>query len=113
MPRGRKRCDECLRKRRRDRGRRDKIRRKRIRAGAKREPYTLAYIAERDRNRCGLCRKRVSMTKSVPHPKAPTIDHILPLAAGGDDTRANVQLACFECNWRKRDGGTQQLALVG
>lgn len=53
------------------------------------------------------------MTKAVPHPKAPTIDHVLPLAAGGDDVRANVQLAHFECNWKKRDGGTQQLMLVG
>jgi len=54
------------------------------------------------------------MTKVVPHPKAPTIDHIVPLAQGGDDTRDNVQLAHFECNWRKRDAGeSEQLRLIG
>lgn len=73
----------------------------------------LAEIAARDRRTCQLCRRRVAMTKAVPHPKAPTIDHVLPIAAGGQDIRANVQLAHFECNWRKSDGGTQQLALVG
>jgi 5-methylcytosine-specific restriction endonuclease McrA len=53
------------------------------------------------------------MTKAVPHPKAPTIDHILPIACGGNDTRANVQLAHFICNSRKGTRGSQQLALAG
>lgn len=53
------------------------------------------------------------MTKAVPHPKAPTIDHIVPLADGGDDVRSNVQLAHFICNSMKGTGGTQQLMLVG
>jgi 5-methylcytosine-specific restriction endonuclease McrA len=53
------------------------------------------------------------MTKVVPHPKAPTIDHIVPLSAGGDDTKANVQLACFLCNSIKGSRGTQQLTLIG
>lgn len=93
--------------------RKSRLRRKARRRRVVHEPYTLAEIAARDRNVCQLCRRRVAMTKQVPHPKAPTIDHVLPIAAGGDDTRANVQLAHFECNWMKRDGGTQQLALVG
>lgn len=113
IPMGRKRCDDCksrtVRTARRRRKRRDRARRR----GVRHEPYTLAEIAARDHFTCRLCRKRVAMTKAVPHPKAPTIDHVLPIAAGGDDTRANVQLAHFECNWMKRDGGTQQLALVG
>lgn len=53
------------------------------------------------------------MSKPVPHPKAPTIDHILPISKGGQDVHANIQLAHFECNWRKGDGGSQQLMLVG
>jgi len=81
--------------------------------GANHEPYTITEIAARDRYQCGLCRKRVAMTKAVPHPKAPTIDHIIPFADGGDDTRANVQLAHFICNSIKGAGGTQQLALIG
>lgn len=53
------------------------------------------------------------MTKAVPHPKAPTIDHLLPVSAGGDDVRANVRLAHFICNSRRGSGGIVQLALVG
>lgn len=106
-------CAGCLATSRLERKRRERRRRRALRANAATEPYTLAEIAARDRRTCQLCRRRVAMTKAVPHPKAPTIDHVLPLAAGGDDVRANVQLAHFECNWKKRDGGTQQLMLVG
>lgn len=109
----RHKCDECIAKSRAERKRRERRRRRNLKRGAASEHYTLAGIAERDRFRCGLCRRRVAMTRVVPHPKAPTIDHIRPLADGGDDTRANVQLAHFECNWKKRDGGTQQLVLFG
>ena len=78
-----------------------KRRRRRARkALAKTERYTLAEIATRDRFICQLCGKRVAMSETVPHPRAPTIDHIIPFAEVPDDTRANVQLA-------------QQLALFG
>lgn len=106
---GRKLCDPC----RKEARRRNRRRRRAHKRGAVSEPYTLVEIAVRDRNRCGLCGKRVAMTKQVPHPKAPVIDHVLPLACGGDDTRVNTQLAHFLCNSIKSDGGSQQLALVG
>jgi 5-methylcytosine-specific restriction endonuclease McrA len=98
---------------RKEQRRRAKRRRRALRLGAVSEVYTLAEIAARDRATCQLCGKRVAMAKQVPHSKAPTIDHVLPLARGGDDTRANVQLAHFLCNSLKSDGGSQQLALVG
>lgn len=78
------------------------------------EHYTLAEIAARDRFTCGICRKRVAMTKIVPHPKAPTIDHLIPISEGGDDVKANVRLAHFLCNSvRGNRGGNEQLLLVG
>ncbi|WP_308424770.1 HNH endonuclease [Longimycelium tulufanense] len=77
------------------------------------EPYTLAEIVVRDNSRCGLCGRKVRLSYKAPHPLSPTIDHVVPLAAGGDDTRANVQLAHFGCNSRKGTGGSQQLALIG
>jgi 5-methylcytosine-specific restriction endonuclease McrA len=113
VPMKRKSCDSCRAVALQNAKRRARRRRRARQRGAVCEGYTLAEIAERDRYYCGLCRKRVAMTKSVPHPKSPTIDHVLPLAVGGQDTRANVQLAHFECNWRKADRGTQQLALIG
>lgn len=113
LPPGRGRCDPCKEQTRKAAKRRKRRAEKARRRGVLHEPYTLAEIAERDGHKCQLCKKRVPMDKAVPHPLAPTIDHVLPIARGGDDTRANVQLAHFECNWRKGDGGTQQLALVG
>jgi 5-methylcytosine-specific restriction endonuclease McrA len=54
------------------------------------------------------------MALKGPHVMCPSVDHVLPLACGGDDTRANVQLAHWLCNVLKRDqGGGEQLALVG
>jgi len=88
-------------------------RRRAAKRGKPSEPYTLAEIAERDRHRCQLCRRKVNMTLKAPRPKSPTIDHVIPIADGGDDTRANVQLAHFGCNSSKGARGLQQLALVG
>jgi 5-methylcytosine-specific restriction endonuclease McrA len=97
---------------------RERKRREAVKRGIQHDSYTLAEIAARDRYYCQLCtpRRRVAMNKIVPHPKAPTIDHVVPLAQGGDDTRANVQLAHFICNCLKSDGvvGTgEQLRLMG
>lgn len=88
-------------------------RRRAAKRGGVSEPYTLAQIAERDRHRCQLCGKRVSMDVKAPNPQAPSIDHVMPVSEGGDDTRANVQLAHFGCNSSKGARGCQQLALIG
>jgi 5-methylcytosine-specific restriction endonuclease McrA len=95
-----------------DMGRARRRRYKARKRGVRHEPYTLAEIAARDRYTCGICRRRVAMTKVVPHPKAPTVDHLVPVSAGGDDVRANVRLAHFLCNSRRGVGGVVQLALI-
>jgi 5-methylcytosine-specific restriction endonuclease McrA len=89
-----------------------RIRRARER-GVEREPYTMEYIAMRDQYRCGICGDKVAMSEPVPHPKAATIDHLIPISEGGPDTKANVQLAHFICNSYRGAGGTVQLALIG
>lgn len=71
-------------------------------------------VFERDRWTCQLCGKKIKRDAEVPHPLAPTIDHIIPLADDGTHEPANCQAAHFACNSRKRDrGGGEQLALVG
>ena len=109
-----KTCVECKTHTKRDKARRKDYRR-RMRLGVNQERYALTEIAMRDGHRCGLCHKPVPMRMVVPHPHAPTIDHILPLSEGGDDTRANVQLAHFQCNSTKsaHTHPTDQLRLVG
>lgn len=81
-------------------------RRRAAKRGGASEPYTLAEVAVRDDFRCGLCGDSVPMTVRVPDPLAPTIDHIVPISKGGDDTRANVQLAHFRCNSVKGNRGS-------
>jgi len=76
-----------------------------------------ARIYERDQWRCQLCCKKVNRKAVVPHPKAPTLDHILPISLGGTHEPANVQLACFMCNAIKSHGlylgQPEQLRLLG
>lgn len=77
-------------------------------------PYSRYRIFVRDGWRCHICRKLTSKNQVTPHPRAPTIDHLVPLSEGGDDTPANVATACFLCNCTKREcGGGEQLALIG
>lgn len=75
----------------------------------------LAAIAKRDKYRCGICGDRVDMKLKHPDPGFPSLDHIVPLAHGGDDLNpANLQLAHLRCNLSKRDkGGGDQLRLIG
>jgi hypothetical protein len=88
-------------------------RRRAAKRDARSEPYTLAEIAARDRFRCQLCGCKVDMTLRRPDVMSPTIDHVIPIVEGGDDVRANVQLAHLRCNSSKGARGSQQLALVG
>lgn len=65
------------------------------------EVFRRVDVFERDDWRCGICRTVVVREAKVPHPLAPTIDHIFPIARGGGHTLANVQCAHFTCNTRK------------
>ena len=87
------------------------------------EDVSPRYIFNRDGYRCNLrlstnCSGKTDPDKVVPHLRAPTVDHIIPLNAGvengGVHSRANAWTACFECNCIKSDGGGgEQLALIG
>lgn len=75
-------------------------------------PYLEVY--DRDGWRCGLCGKAVRKSLRYPHPQSATLDHIIPIALGGDHTLANVQLAHWGCNRSKRTAArNEQLRLVG
>lgn len=75
-----------------------------------------AKIYERDGWRCQICRRKVKRGATLPHPKAPTLDHIIPLAQGGTHEPVNCQLACYRCNCLKGDRTApagDQLRLIG
>lgn len=67
-----------------------------------------AYIIDRDNRRCHLCGKR------VPPGVVLHIDHIVPLAAGGEHSRANGAVSCAPCNFRKgARAANDQLRIFG
>jgi hypothetical protein len=88
------------------------MRRARMRGG---EPdrFDPRVIFERDGWRCGICRRRVNRKLQYPHPRSASLDHIVPLAAGGAHVRTNVQCSHLQCNLDKRHTGPGQLLLIG
>lgn len=67
------------------------------------EPVFRARVFERDGWVCQLCGDPVDRDAAVPHPRAVTIDHVVPLARGGKHEMSNAQTACFLCNCLKSD----------
>jgi len=91
------------------------IRRLRIENGFV-EPVSRTEIFKRDGWRCHICGRKVNPKLKSPHPMSATIDHIIPLAAGGTHEPKNVALAHMICNSRKGSGiqpGGDQLRLFG
>jgi hypothetical protein len=54
----------------------------------------LAEILKAQKNRCAAC--RTSLSRAKKH-----VDHIVPVARGGSNERANLQYLCQRCNLRK------------
>ena len=71
-------------------------------------------VYDRDQWRCHLCRKPVPKTATYPHPRSASIDHIVPLAEGGEHSYRNVATAHLVCNTAKRTKAVgEQLRLLG
>lgn len=87
-------------------------RRRARKRGAEHVPYSRVDVFVRDGYRCHLCRRLTLRTAVVPHPRAPVIDHLVPLGPGADALH-NVATACFMCNSTRRDVGPAQLLLFG
>lgn len=113
-------CDECLitvkgeRKADPRKNQRKMSKRRAMLAKAFVEEVDPTMLFERDGWRCHICGRKCRRDVDNFHPKAPTIDHIIPLVAGGEHSYRNTACAHRYCNVSKgaRDIG-QQLAIVG
>jgi 5-methylcytosine-specific restriction endonuclease McrA len=125
LPPRQRRCDPCraehsrlakakARKhcpaRRADKARRKAMQRGRI-AGAER--FDPLEILARDGWCCHICGvKTPKRLRGTYDDRAPELDHIIPLALGGEHSRLNTACACRKCNREKADRPFGQLRLV-
>ena len=58
-------------------------------------PEVRKYVFERDSYQCQSCGKTQLETQL-------TIDHIIPLARGGQNDISNLQTLCYPCNQQKK-----------
>jgi hypothetical protein len=70
-------------------------------------------VFERDGWLCHLCSEAIDPTLSGRDRMGPTLDHVIPLAEGGEHSYANVAAAHRSCNSRKGASLAPSLALAG
>ena len=81
------------------------LRRARLASAPVVERVRVEFLAARDRNICGVCRKRV-------HVRERSIDHIVPISRGGDHSYLNTRLAHRRCNSARGNHGPAQQRLL-
>lgn len=108
-------CGEACRRQVERRTRRvDKLRRKAAKRAVTVESVDPLEVFARDRWRCKLCGIKTPKSKRGTYePNAPELDHIIPLARGGEHSYRNTQCACRRCNGLKSDRPMGQLLLMG
>ena len=83
----------------RDTARRRRALRRRVRV----ESFSSREVFDRDGWVCGICSEPIPRDAVWPDLRSPSIDHVVPIARGGEHSLANVQAAHLSCNSRKQD----------
>jgi HNH endonuclease. len=110
---GQRFCTDCMAHRLKGWKRAAKARRRAVERGRNAERFDPFEIFERDKWRCHLCGiKTPKRLRGTYEDNAPELDHVIPLAAGGEHSRRNTACACRKCNIEKADKPLGQLRLV-
>jgi hypothetical protein len=86
-----------------------------MRAAGQVESFTAAEIGDRDGWLCGICldiARPVDPGPGAPRALSPSIDHIVPVSAGGQHARSNVRITHLWCNVERNSGGTPDPAYM-
>lgn len=59
-------------------------------------------LTAKQNGKCHYCQCQMTECDGVT-PTSVTLDHVIPLAQGGDNHRSNMVAACFSCNQDKAD----------
>lgn len=70
------------------------------------EKVDTTELYERDGGRCGICGYKVEL-------EAVSIDHIIPIAAGGAHSYSNTRITHLACNLKRKHLGAAQIRLIG
>src|SRR5690606_1024132 len=93
--------------------RKTKAWRRAVERGVTAERFDPFEIFERDKWRCHICSTKTPKSlRGTYEDNAPELDHIVPLAAGGEHTRRNTACSCRKCNIEKADKPLGQLRLA-
>lgn len=80
--------------------------------GVRVEAVNLLEVLERDKWTCQLCGiKAPKKLRGTYDDRAPEVDHIIPIAQGGEHSYRNTQCACRKCNIAKSANPMGQLRL--
>lgn len=60
---------------------------------------------------CGICGRKINRRLKYPNPFSISIDHIIPLSKGGNDSPVNVQATHLRCNIGKHARNVGQLRM--
>lgn len=102
---GRRLCDPCRAAAERAQKRAERLRRKAAERSAMVETFDPFEVFARDGWRCQICGSTTpERLRGTMHKRAPELDHVVPLASGGEHTRTNTQCACRQCNSDKGAG---------
>lgn len=102
-------CDPCTHGRRHTA---EVRRRLAIRAGD--NTITWQALGNRDNWKCHLCHETVPRHAGTAElPQGATVDHLIPIAAGGEHQWDNVALAHRACNLHRSHTGPAQLRIIG
>lgn len=97
-------CSSCRAAKKRKAARIANSRRRARERAAKIESFDPLHILERDDWRCYICGIDTPKHKRGSYDAdAPEVDHVIPLAAGGEHSAANCRCACRKCNGVKSD----------
>ena len=66
-----------------------------------RDPSVREMVRNRERRRCFYCLRRLRAGVLE-------LDHVVPLAHGGDNSAKNAVACCHECNCAKREGTAEE-----
>jgi 5-methylcytosine-specific restriction endonuclease McrA len=97
-------CVPCATVRRQSTKRTHRLARKAMERAATVENVNPMLVFDRDSWRCRLCGIPTPQAKRGTYePNAPELDHVVPLAKGGEHSYRNTQCACRRCNALKSD----------